>query len=347
VGACNAFQDDSPDSSVGDAGVEGTAPGEGGLLAPLTCVADLTSDPKHCGYCGHDCQGTDCKGGECVPTKLAAITGERILGFSINATNVFWYSVGNTVEKVSTCPKTGCETPTVLFTTSNVTSIASDDTELYATIGAPTNSLVSCAVTGCANTPIAIAENLGFMTSALVIDDASVFWVEQSGGVFRCGKSGACTPTAVSGPRGLGGSLNEYARQLYWIEREASIVTCDPMSCTPHTIVDGIINSLGVSPDGLFWADGQDNGTVTNLPLAGGQPMPFATAEYRPSGVVVDDLGVYWFTSAGASSVIKRAPTKGGPAAVIASQQDSPVQLELDDHYIYWADPSALWRVAK
>jgi hypothetical protein len=107
------------------------------------------------------------------------------------------------------------------------------------------------------------------------------------------------------------------------------------------------MNSMAVGSRGIFWTDNADNGSVTLLPSAGVQPTPFATEEYRPSGVITDDAAVYWFDGAAAAGVIKRAPMAGGPAITIASKQTDIVELAVDDQYLYWATETSVWRVAK
>jgi hypothetical protein len=42
-----------------------------------------------------------------------------------------------------------------------------------------------------------------------------------------------------------------------------------------------------------------------------------------------------------------RAPVAGGKPVFVASSQDSPVQIQVDDQDIYWADATSIWRVAK
>ena len=44
-----------------------------GLPGWASCVADLTSNPDHCGACGHSCQGGACLMSKCQPVTLATV----------------------------------------------------------------------------------------------------------------------------------------------------------------------------------------------------------------------------------------------------------------------------------
>lgn len=41
--------------------------------AQLDAGVDLSSNPQHCGYTGHDCRGSDCRNGMCTPVRVAAL----------------------------------------------------------------------------------------------------------------------------------------------------------------------------------------------------------------------------------------------------------------------------------
>ena len=51
------------ESSTSDAGPDANA-----------CGADLQTDPKNCGRCGHDCLGGACGAGKCQAIELAAVS---------------------------------------------------------------------------------------------------------------------------------------------------------------------------------------------------------------------------------------------------------------------------------
>jgi hypothetical protein len=77
--ACSTFSDAEDTKPPVDGGVE-TAASEGGdtckaivfdPTAPSACAGkDLTSDPKNCGACGHECIDRPCTAGHCEPEQL-------------------------------------------------------------------------------------------------------------------------------------------------------------------------------------------------------------------------------------------------------------------------------------
>lgn len=93
--------DTQGDSSLGDAARDGSAsdgPLSDGPLtdaSPDACAADLTSDPRNCGKCGHDCLQGTCSGSACQPFALVgdAAAPERIF---LKGTSLYWSSGAST-----------------------------------------------------------------------------------------------------------------------------------------------------------------------------------------------------------------------------------------------------------
>jgi hypothetical protein len=87
----------------------------------------------------------------------------------------------------------------------------------------------------------------------------------------------------------------------------------------------------------LYWTT---KDSVMKVPLRGGQPTPIATGLQPSNGVVVDS-GVVYFTDE--ESVLKVAAT-GGPSrcspTVLASAQEIPLGIALDDINVYWTTQS-------
>jgi len=74
------------DGTVGDEARLSDAPG----VTEAGCSADLQSDAKHCGSCGHDCMGGECKAGACQPVLLAGSEGALPLQIAVIKDEVFW-----------------------------------------------------------------------------------------------------------------------------------------------------------------------------------------------------------------------------------------------------------------
>jgi hypothetical protein len=345
-GAADAATTPSDAATNVDASDEATSSDGGADPTDAGCNADLTSDPSNCGWCGHACKAAACIMSQCAPSKIVdgIKLDEAIKGLAINTAMVFWYSVAGTVYA---CPKTGCPSnaPIQLFASAGISSIAADDTNLYAIREDSPRTLVACAVGGCSGAPAMVSSGLGYVGDrSLVATTHDLFWVEAAAGLMRVSKSSGGAPTPIA-PIG-GGALTTYASLFYWAGAFETIVACDAAGNSTR-LASGMLNSVAAGPGGIFWADGQDEGTISALPLKGGQPASFAKSQYRPAGVVTDAAAVYWFTSSVATGVVKRAGVVDRTPVDVASSQDSPVELQVDDEWIYWANSASLWRVPK
>ncbi|MBX3202436.1 MAG: hypothetical protein KF894_30200, partial [Labilithrix sp.] len=81
-----------PDGAAGDAGADGSSPGDGG---PTTCdESKLQTDPKNCGRCGHDCLGGACNAGKCESVLLAGGL-ENPVDLTLDGANVYVTARGN------------------------------------------------------------------------------------------------------------------------------------------------------------------------------------------------------------------------------------------------------------
>ncbi len=108
-----------------------------GVDAPA-CVADLTTDAKNCGKCGHDCgTGSACSASLCAPTQLGAVASP-VTALVAGATRVYWEASG-----VFACEKSGCAgTPITLLAQSSAnggieTTTLGDELVYFTIAGAP------------------------------------------------------------------------------------------------------------------------------------------------------------------------------------------------------------------
>lgn len=73
--------------SAGTAGAGGTADGSAGSAGADAGCTDVTSDPKNCGWCGHDCGVAPCIQGLCKPEEISAI--DWAYDFALTSDSVF------------------------------------------------------------------------------------------------------------------------------------------------------------------------------------------------------------------------------------------------------------------
>lgn len=109
AGADEAGAPDGSDAAAGDSEVP----------SPACDPSKVTTDPFHCGACGHSCLGGTCAGGTCAPLLLGQSTGEAVVDVAVDAQRVLWLtSTGpwSGAGHVYACSKNGCGAagPTVL-----------------------------------------------------------------------------------------------------------------------------------------------------------------------------------------------------------------------------------------
>jgi hypothetical protein len=110
---------------------------------------------------------------------------------------------------------------------------------------------------------------------------------------------------------------------------------------------------IAVDSNYVYWIDycGGDvgsfgcEGTISKVPLTGGQPVQLATGQLLPSGLVVGRDNVYWsvpfysqYSPADAGRVLM-VPSDGGNPTILwtAPGQNSPSSLTTDGTNLYWS----------
>jgi hypothetical protein len=163
----------------------------------VTCVADLTSDQKNCGRCGHDCVGGACTAGRCAAFELGTVANGPLTHIVESGPFVF---VSTTI-RLSTqeggiwrVPKVGgLPEAYVTIRYAEAMGIVGDTLYFIANDVPPdgidpakTGGFYSCPVTGpapCAPKLIAPAEN----SASLTVDKSVVYYLDQAAtkGIMR------------------------------------------------------------------------------------------------------------------------------------------------------------------
>jgi hypothetical protein len=88
----NAFSQDAPSSEDGGQSTNAA------LDAATSCDADIKSDPKHCGACGHDCLGGACASGACTAFVVVTAAGtEANQSLALRDGKLYWTHWGDSV----------------------------------------------------------------------------------------------------------------------------------------------------------------------------------------------------------------------------------------------------------
>ncbi len=291
-----ARHDHADASSEGGPEERAEAPPEG------ACAADLTTDPKNCGRCGHDCKGGKCAGGVCQPYVLVGGIASPY-GIAVNAGTVYFTSVDGSVRS---CPADDCANMLTQMTTGQhfPKRITTDATSVYwgnegfvVPEGGFAGSIAACGLKGCQGGVPTTLTTIEDGPLDIAVDSTSVYWTDAFNGLVR-----SC---AVAG---CGGS--------------------------PKTLAHGTnpTSGIAVDPTNVYWAEPK-LGLVLTVPLGGGAISTVASGQDSPAGVDVAGATVYWTTN---SSVMSRG-VGGGPATVFAKNQTGAGPITHDSTTLYWA----------
>jgi hypothetical protein len=134
----------------------------------------------------------------------------------IDANSFYWIDS----SEVAKCPLTGCPNggslPEVLSPTQNGGGLSVDATNVYWTVEPP--QILACAVGGCGETPVVLANASGFNTAT---DGINLYWNNAVGGagglVQKCAIGGcAQMPTSVASGINTPTGIAVDSKAIYW-----------------------------------------------------------------------------------------------------------------------------------
>ncbi len=309
------------------------------------CEVDVSSDPKSCGRCGHDCLGGACVNNRCQPVVLSPSEG-NVAGIAVDATRVYWTSYSNGL--VRSCPKTGCSggATTLASGQQEPFGIAADGTNVYWT--ETTGSAVrKCAAGGCGGNPSTLASGQQ-NPFGIATDGVFVYWTNNAGGEVRKCATGGCSgnPTLLATVTNPAYVVVDKTG-LYWTSGN-SVRRCST-SCANDSVLlanSGFVNQVATDGTNVYWGGSALYACAVNG--CGGFPTIVTPGNF-PFGVVVDATDIYYSTP-GLSSIWKcpKGDCSGGPT-VVSAAQSSPGQLAQDATAIYWGNYAggAVVKIAK
>ncbi|AKU96006.1 hypothetical protein AKJ09_02670 [Labilithrix luteola] len=342
--------------------------------------ADLMTDAKHCGRCGHDCLGGACSAGKCQAVQLGSAGSSPLTFVAVSDNDVFatgdvelTSQVGG-VWRTPKAPGAGITSFVADATMRYAYGIAVIDQKLYMTNAdykASGGGLYACDLLGPANcTPSKIVDaELPFAVSS--VGGKLYFWDHDKGiMVYTPGGTVATFRANLPGPR-----LYADGKNAYYIitfdsggNRYAALLEALPngnvkeMSRYETPTVDRS-DIAGNATDLFFTAwdsEGSGGGIARRIPRTDGQP----SCEYggatnaRPQGITVDAENVYW-TNGGTGP--KDGPWTNGSLNtcklsgccttpdVLWTGNGRPFGVTTDDKAIYWVTQQTgqIWKIAK
>ena len=340
--------------------------------SPLECAApqtacgdvcaDLATDGKHCGACGHDCLGGACVSGVCKTATLFTSATGAPYGIAVDDQNVYFTTVKE--GSVYRCPKRGCAEAitTMAKGLASPRDVKSDGKNVYFTT---LSSIASCPVTGCppaGPTTFAAGQNA---PSTIVLTGDRVWWTNHGSGaggdaVLWCPIAGCgAGPTVFAAKQSAAEGLAVDGARVFWTlayTPGGSVASCamGDTCAAPTTLATGLDIPQSIASDGknVYWTNFSGLSAMF-CPVAGcgGKPMLLAAGAGWYDGIVLDDAFVYFTGGDGTGDALLRCAKSGcaGGPTVLAKGETKPGKIAVDATAIYWTASytGAVSRVAK
>ncbi len=310
------------------------------------CSADLQTDKKHCGRCGHDCQGGDCAAGVCKPVLIADAQGKPL---GITLLNGVLYWTNSSTNEVWRARTDGADVG--LFakgTFRQPWGITNDGSSIYfAAAFVGEGGVFRCAATGC-TTPVQLSSRASYDVAH---NNGFIFFTNRSDATLsRVGTSGAgeANIVGVDGPFHVAVD-SAYA---YVTSNEFQIKRIPHFGNAAVSIGDNsgeLAGGIFVDDTRVYWnyANSTGPGATLSVAKAGGTATSYADSR-NPLAIAADTRLVYWVTL-GSSSVeserndgkVLACPIAGCSASgaiVVADGLLNGSALALDADTIYFTE---------
>jgi hypothetical protein len=255
-----------------------------------------------------------------------------------------------------------------------IEAIASVNRDTFAFLSAPTQTtqrpaVFACTPAGCQSPPVSFAtDGLNGLEARFRTFGNRIFYHRRGSGLgfSACLTPGACTTpsTEIGNPntRGTHGFTAD-ATYVYFIDsssRGSTIARCaqNDAACVPAPIVPedaSEVQSVELEAGRLAWIrpgrDGFNEGILFTCDLpACTSPKRLAnglfTSPNAPIELRVDASGAYWITTA--KKIQRCAPNDClGGAKDFVVPLTAPHSLVPAGKFVYWAEKTAIWRLAK
>lgn len=345
-------------------------PCKAGLVycAPSSCV-DVATDSTNCGTCGHDCLGSACDGGRCVPTVLATNQDSPTV-LAVDSGTLYWAHGDNyyVTTGIRYCAVAGCGNhPTDLTPAYAVTAL---DVSNGAATWHEAAGIFRCSLNDCANPSALLYSQWPYLGPTMAVDAANVYVTANqfgapNGAVWRCSLKGCANqPTTITNQAtSYPMAIAVDGANVYWgndllsgVADALSLSTCSLAGCGnggPKVLVSqaGQVRQLVADATTLYWIDEAGLGSIMSCAKSGcnDNPTILASSQGGPWAIAVDGANVYWSNST--AGAISKCPVAGcnGKPTIVAAGVAQPRGIALDAQWVYFAEygSATISKVAK
>jgi hypothetical protein len=313
------------------------------------CETDTTSDPGHCGRCGHDCDGGACVASACQPVHVADPLGTSTgpwNGFlAVGPTYVYYGYAANPTGGVAMSAKDGSSSSCIECDVGMPRELATGSAAVFwANVG--TNELKSAPLGG---GTVSTLWGSGTMGTPVAVDSSHVYWYNDGGNAVMQANLDGSSPSNVATGQPNVNSIAAHSGYLFWISG-GNLMEIDLSGGSPNTLASGMTHPKSVAADAthVYWATGDwdvANNELRRIPRGGGTTEVLATSFVW--AIVLDATHVYAADNYGGD--IWRVPKAGGTVEVLASGQPYPFDIDVDNVAVYWSSETdgGVGKVAK
>jgi hypothetical protein len=338
------------DRTNGDVADLPDAPG----FADGSCSNDLRIDPKHCGSCGHDCIGGECKAGACQPALVAETDGGLPLRVAVIKDQIFWIQDPPSDNVFYATPAAGS------FKAAHPTyDLVPTGSQLLVAFQDRLTTWPAARLDPSAGTfeDIGKASVVSTATSALAHDGSGKAYALVFDGLSKLemfASTDGGDPKSVGLSQDLGGGVVAvYAGGGNVLVLRATggrfeFTTCDGPQCGRLITFsnDQPFGTTAVGKDHLFyWAASK----LQRVNLDGGQVTQLRVMPERATSIAIADPFVY--VSREGADIIRCLQTGCGSEPTVLFQGTAARALAVGERAIYWAGTkdgkTGVWLLAK
>jgi hypothetical protein len=306
------------------------------------CEVDLATDGLHCGKCNNSCDGSSCSAGKCQALVIAQ--GQSSPGeIALDSGQVYWTNYGSgTVMRAS---KDGKTTLVVADNQASVWGVSVFGNKVYWANASTIGSAWQGATDG-SSAPVELYSSKASNSRmrGVAADEDYLFIAHYD--YNQVVRVKLVDQTKASFPAQKPNDVTLDADAAYWSNEEGSLVKLARTAATgtsPQVLLSGLSRPRGVAVDDssvFVVASGNVNGsdgTLYRIPKNGGVAVELATSLHNPRELALDATHVY-FTAYGDGTVqrMSKDAVAGGSREVIATAQQFPIGIAVDDRYIFW-----------